>query len=113
MDKNNNSNVDFPDLEEAEIVVLSDEEGNDVEFEVVAGIDYQDGYYMLLMPTNKVEGIEEDEAVIFRVEEDEQDPEYINYLPVEDEAILDAVFSEYLKAVEADEEEISASQTKK
>lgn len=113
MDKTQNAKVNFPDTDDEEIVILSDDEGNDVEFEVIAGIDYQDEYYMVLMPKGKVDGIEDDEAVIFRVEEDAADPEYINYLPVEDTALLDAVFSEYLKAVEAEEADYSTFEPNK
>lgn len=113
MDKNNNLKVDLPDTtEDAEIVVLTDDEGKDVEFEVAAGIDYQDGYYMVLVPKEKYDGIEEDEAIIFRVEEDENDPEYITYVPVEDESLLDALFAEYLKAVEAEEADYSGFEAK-
>ena len=70
--------------EETNILTLTDENGQDVNFEYLDCIDYQDKEYLVLMP----EG--EDEIVIMEIEPVDEENE--NYLAVEDEAVLDAVY---------------------
>ena len=71
--------------EETSILTLTDENGQDVDFEYLDCIAYQDKEYLVLMP----EG--EDEIVIMEVEPVDEENE--NYLAVEDEAVLDAVYA--------------------
>ena len=49
----------------------------------------------------KIEGIEEDDLVIFELSGD--DEENADLLPVEDEALLDEVFEEFCRVLEEDE----------
>ena len=70
--------------EEASILTLTDENGQDVDFEYLDCIDYQGKEYLVLMP------VDEDEIVIMEVEPVDEENE--NYLAVEDEAVLDAVY---------------------
>ena len=70
--------------EETSILTLTDENGQDVDFEYLDCIEYQGTEYLVLMP----EG--EDEIVIMEVEPVDEENE--NYLAVEDEAVLDAVY---------------------
>lgn len=72
--------------EEVSILTLTDENGQDVNFEYLDCIEYEGVEYLVLMP----EGDESDEVVILEVEP--VDEEIENYLSVDDEAILDAVF---------------------
>ncbi|MBQ9009245.1 MAG: DUF1292 domain-containing protein, partial [Clostridia bacterium] len=51
--------------DEDEKVVLTDEDGNDVEFEFCASIEYEGNEYVVLLPD------EEDEVVILQVVEPE------------------------------------------
>lgn len=69
------------------IVVLSDEEGNNIEFEILDLVDYEGEEYVILLST---EG-DGDEVVILKSEEDENGEE--DFYGVEDEAVLDAVFN--------------------
>ena len=71
--------------EEVSILTLTDENGNDVNFEYLDCIDYQGKEYLVLMP----EAEEADELIILEVEP--VDEELENYLSVSDEAVLDAV----------------------
>ena len=50
-----------------------------------------------------MEDLADDEVMILKIVTDENGDE--TYESVEDEALLEAVFNEYLKIVEADEEE--------
>ena len=70
--------------EETSILTLTDENGQDTNFEYLDCIAYQDKEYLVLMP----EG--EDEIVIMEIEPVDEENE--NYLAVEDEDVLDAVY---------------------
>ena len=72
--------------EETEILTLTDENGNDVDFEYLDCLEYQDKEYLVLMPADEAET----QIVILDVEP--VDDENENYLAVEDEAVLDAVY---------------------
>ena len=70
--------------EETSILTLTDENGQDLDFEYLDCIAYQDKEYLVLMPEA------EDELVIMEIEPVDEENE--NYLAVEDEAVLDAVY---------------------
>lgn len=72
--------------EEVSILTLTDENGNEVNFEYLDSIEYNGVEYLILAP----EGDEEGETVILEVQPVDEENE--NYIGVEDEAILDAVF---------------------
>ncbi len=72
--------------EETEILTLTDENGNDVDFEYLDCMEYQGKEYLVLMPADEAET----QIVILEVEP--VDDENENYLAVEDEAVLDAVY---------------------
>ena len=77
--------TNLPEEEETSFLTLTDENGQDVDFEYLDCIEYQGTEYLVLMP----EG--EDEIVI--MENEPVDEENENYLAVEDEAVLDAVYA--------------------
>ena len=88
--------------EEVSILTLTDENGADVEFEYLDCIEYQGKEYLILLPVAE----EEPEIVILEVEPVDEENE--NYLSVQDEAILNAVygiFKEKYKDVLTFEEE--------
>ena len=72
--------------EEESILTLTDENGEDIEFEYLDCIAYQDIEYLVLMPVDE----ESNEIVILQIQPVDEENE--NYLAVEDEAILDAVY---------------------
>ena len=72
--------------EEDSILTLTDENGQDMEFEYLDCIEYQGTEYLILMP---LEG-EDAEIVILAIEPVDEENE--NYLAVEDEAVLEAVY---------------------
>ena len=73
--------------EEISILTLTDENGEDVEFEYLDCIDYEGVEYLVLMPAEE----DADELVILAVEPVDEENE--NYLAVEDEGVLNAVFA--------------------
>ena len=72
--------------EEVELLTLTDENGNDVEFEYLDSIDYEGKEYIVLIPADE----ESCEIVILEVEPVDEENE--NYLSVKDEDTLNAVY---------------------
>lgn len=73
--------------EETSILTLTDENGQDVDFEYLDCIEYQGKEYLVLMPADEIST----EIVILEVEP--VDDENENYLSVEDEDLLNAVYA--------------------
>jgi len=73
--------------EEANILTLTDENGVDTEFEFMDCIEYEGKEYLALLPTEE----DSNEVVILEVEPVDEENE--NYLAVEDEAVLEAVYA--------------------
>ena len=80
------ANEEILQEEESSILTLTDENGVDAQFEYMDCIEYQGTEYLILMP---LEG-EEAEIVILAIEPVDEENE--NYLAVEDEAVLEAVY---------------------
>lgn len=76
----------LPEEEEVSILTLTDENGNDVDFEYLDSVEYQGKEYLVLMPA------EEDSTEVVILEVEPVDEEMENYLSVGDEAILNAVY---------------------
>ena len=69
------------------ILTLTDENGVEAEFEYLDSIDYEGKEYIVLIPADD----EATEIVILEVQPVDEEME--NYVAVEDEAILDAVYA--------------------
>jgi len=69
--------------EDENIVVLTDDEGNDHEFEVLQILEIDDAEYAILLPLEQ-EG-EEDEAVILKIGVDENGDEVLYDIEDDDE----------------------------
>ncbi len=72
--------------EEESTLVLTDENGVDQEFEYLDCIEYEGKEYLVLIPAEE----EANEIVILEIEPVDEENE--NYLAVEDEAVLNAVY---------------------
>ena len=72
--------------EESSIITMTDENGQDVDFEYLDCIEYEGKEYLVLIPA------EEDANEIVILEIEPVDEENENYIGVEDEAVLEAVF---------------------
>lgn len=72
--------------EEDELLVLTDENGEETTFEYLDCIPYEGKEYLVLMPS------EEPETTIVILEVQPVDEETENYVSVDDEAVLDAVY---------------------
>ncbi len=74
------------------IVILNDEDGNEVKFEFLDLIEYENEEYIVLLPMTEVGEEEEGEVVILKVEDIDEDTEEESYVSVEDEETLNKVF---------------------
>lgn len=79
-------NENIMEEEDNGVLILTDEDGQDVSFEYLDSVDYQGKEYLVLMPSDEAET----QIVILEVEPVDEENE--NYLSVNDEAILDAVY---------------------
>ena len=74
------------------IIVLTDENGNEVRFEFLDLIEYESEEYVVLLPVIE-EGEEDDgEVVILQVDDSDEDSDEESYTSVDDEQTLTAVF---------------------
>ena len=80
------ANEELLQEEESNIVTFVDENGEELTFEFMDCIEYQGKEYLVLIPAQE----DADEIVILEIEPVDEENE--NYLAVEDQATLDAVY---------------------
>ncbi|MGD9901408.1 MAG: DUF1292 domain-containing protein [Spirochaetales bacterium] len=89
------------DADDDSPIVLYDENDKAVTFEQVAIIPFNNKAYAILKPAEKMEGVEEDEAIVFALFEDENGEDI---LAVEqDNNVIDRIFEEYYRLLDEDE----------
>ncbi len=81
------ANEEILQEEETSVITLTDESGVESDFEYLDCIEYGEKEYLVLTPA------EEDATEIVILEIEPVDEETENYLAVEDEATLDAVYA--------------------
>lgn len=80
--------IDGMEEDLSNIIILNDENGNEVQFEFLDLIEYEQEEYVVLLP---VEDEDSGEVVILKVEETESETED-SYVSVTDDTVLNAVF---------------------
>lgn len=104
-----NENKHFPtDIEDDEfadddIVTLRSADGDDIEFVEIAGIAHKGNFYAILQPVELLEGMNEDEALVFLVSRDEEGNDRFEICL--DDEIIEAVFAEYNRLLDNAQEE--------
>lgn len=78
-------------------LVLQNEQGRQIRFEQVAVIPYEEKIYVILKPVDKIEGVEDDQAIVFLADETKHPTVLI---PEQDEKIAVKIFDEYYNLVE-------------
>ncbi|MBR2336722.1 MAG: DUF1292 domain-containing protein [Clostridia bacterium] len=88
--------------EEDFTVTLVTDQGEEVDFNVIASISLEEKLYFIMQPVELIEDMTEEDALVFEVSpvNDEEDKFDI----VTDDKIIDAVFAEYDKLLAEDEE---------
>lgn len=83
---------------EENIITLVTDTGEEVDFLEIAGVIYKEEYYSILQPVNPMEGMNEEDVLVFKVAQAEDGE---NTFTIEtDEAVLDGVFQEYQKLID-------------
>ncbi|MDE5771258.1 MAG: DUF1292 domain-containing protein [Ruminococcus sp.] len=77
--------------EEENYITLTDDNGEEVSFEVIGEVEYQDRYFVVLLPFD-----EEDDGVVI-LEIMPSDDENGEFLSIDDEELLQAVFEKFKK----------------
>jgi hypothetical protein len=85
--------MEFLEEQEDDIVTLTSPDGEEIDFVEIAGIKLENGFYAILQPVELLEGMGEDEALVFAVTKTEDGEDSFS-IELDDE-IIDAVFAEY------------------
>lgn len=80
-------------------ITLTNDEGEDVSFEVIGTVEYEERLFAVLLPFDD----EEEGLVILEIVESEEEG-FDDFLAVEDEELLEAVYTEFKKNYEGDYE---------
>lgn len=95
-DNNNIFNTEEEELDTT--VVLTDDEGNEYPYDIADYIELEDKEYVVLVPQDE----EDEEVVIMRVEQEDEETD--QFLPEDDEDILQKVFDIFKERFEDDDE---------
>ena len=76
-----------------DIITLLSATGEEIDFVEIAGIAHQGNFYAILQPVELIEGMDDDEALVFKVSRGENGEDKFE-IELDDE-IIDAVFEEY------------------
>lgn len=92
-------------MDENTTIVLEDEQGNEIEVEIIDTLEHEGKVYVAMMeaitdPQQLLEA--DDEYYIFELTEDEEGP---GFAPVEDDALLDTLAEKFEALFDAYEEE--------
>jgi len=86
-----------------DIVTLTSADGEEIDFVEIAGIAHEGKFYAILQPVELIEGMEDDEALVFEVSRNENGED--NFSIVLDDDIINPVFEIYNKLLdEADDD---------
>ena len=89
------------DMEEDSIVTLTSADGQEIDFVEIAGIALRGNFYVILQPVELLEGMVEDEALVFKVTQDRDGEDHFN-IELDDE-IIGEVFDEYYRLLDEQE----------
>lgn len=105
MSENVMSTIDcLYDEDNNDIIFLLNEKGEQIGFEQIALIPLKEKTYVILKPVEKMEGVGEDEGLMFSIEDSKDDgQEYL--VLVADEKIIDDVFDIYEDLIKDEVEE--------
>ena len=110
MNKQDNPIDRLLDVDDNEPITLYDENDNAIAFEQIALIPFEEKLYAILKPIDVMEGVGDDEGVIFLFEENEQTNETFLRV-VNDDKIIDKVFSQYLELVKEEDKKAKTQKT--
>lgn len=83
-------------------IILFNERGEEIAFEQIALIPLNENTYAILKPIKPMEGLGEDEGLVFSIETSEDGQEFL--MLTTDEEIIDKVFDVYDQLVAEEDE---------
>lgn len=89
-------------FEDEEIITLKNSDGQDIDFINIAGISLDSGYYLILQPKELLDGMADDEALVFECENLDDGTD--SFKIVLDDDIVEKVFEEYYRLLDEAEE---------
>lgn len=90
--------------EDDDIITLYNEATDkDEDFYHLATLDVDDKWFIVMKPVEKLPDIEDDEVLIYEIQEDAEGNDV--FAPIEDEDLLQKVFDEFQRELEAYEAE--------
>lgn len=97
-DENLPESMEHMENDDDDIVTLLSAEGEEIDFVEIAGIAYKGAFYAILQPVELLDGMDDDEALVFKVTrgKDGEDKFEIEL----DDSTIDAVFAEYNKLLD-------------
>ena len=97
-DENLPESMEHMENDDDDIVTVLSAEGEEIDFVEIAGIAYKGSFYAILQPVELLDGMDDDEALVFKVTrgKDGEDKFEIEL----DDSIIDAVFAEYNKLLD-------------
>ena len=90
------------DEDNNDAIILMNEKGEEIPFEQIALIPIADKTYAILKPMVQMEGLGENEGLVFSIEVNAEGMEYLSLVVEED--IIDEVFDIYDELVAEEEE---------
>lgn len=97
------------DQNDTDPIVLEDDKGKRIRFEQVAIVPYDNKIYAVLKPIDKIEGVKDDEAIVFLCDETTK-PTTLR--PEADQEIAIKIFDEYYNLVEEANKEATKNKKK-
>lgn len=93
LEKDFDEEISPDEFADDDIVTLLSATGEEIDFVEIAGIAHKGNFYAILQPVELLEGMADDEALVFKVSrtEDGEDKFEIEL----DDEIIEAVFAEY------------------
>ena len=90
-----------PEEDDEFLIELVTKNGETVKFFEIAGIAYRGKYYAILQPVELLDGMSNDEALVFRLTTDKSGKNH--YELENNDSIIDAVFEEYYRLLDKTE----------
>ena len=92
MSEFNENALEENEEENENYITLTDDDGNDVSFEILDTVEYSGRLFAVLIPFD-----EEDDGVVVLEVLPSDDPDYDDFVAVEDEDLVNEVFEEFKK----------------
>lgn len=99
LEKNFDEEISPDEFADDDIVTLRSADGEEIDFVEIAGIAHKGNFYAILQPVELLEGMADDEALVFCVSRDENGEDKFEI--VLDDDIINAVFAEYNRLLDS------------